>query len=45
MADLPFEQDYRGEENQARRGSWIGSSLNRGDEEKQNERLMSQGAC
>ncbi|PKU37765.1 hypothetical protein llap_11932 [Limosa lapponica baueri] len=38
MADLLFEQDYRGEENQARRGSWIGSSLNRRDEEKQNER-------
>lgn len=45
MADLFFEKDYKGEENQARRRSWKGSGLNRGDEEKQNERLMSQRAC
>jgi len=45
MADLLFEQDNKREKNQAKRGTCKGSSLNKGDEEKQNERLTSSLAC
>lgn len=37
MEHIPPKQGCKGQGHQARRGSWKGSSCNKGDEEKQNK--------